>query len=1106
MDVADWLQGLGLADYAPAFRANDIDFDILRELTDEDLSALGVMSVGHRRKLASAIEALRRALPTAPPAGPPARGAAAERRQITIMFCDLVGSTALSSRLDPEDLGAIVAQYRSVVLDEVRNFDGFIANYMGDGVLVYFGYPRAHEDDPERAVRAGLGILAAIGRLQTASGQLQARIGVATGRVVVGDVAGEGAVQEQAAVGETPNLAARLQAIAKPGEMVVSASTRRLLGDLFTLRDLGAHVMKGLPEPVAAWAVERAQAPQNRFEAMRKPVSGPLVGRLAERRALTDLRRQAWQTGGQMLLLAGEPGIGKSRLAAWFCEDSTAGRHRRYRYQCSQYHRDSVLYPFITQLRQVAGLKADESPQTRFRKLMASVGTAVSDAARITPLLAALLEIPLEEPLRLSPAQQRTQTLAAFLDLLAGAAARRPVLLLFEDAHWADATSLELLELVAARIRTLPVLVLVTVRPDFAPAWISEPNVTVLTLDRLDEDSIGAIVRQSARSGELPPDAVRRIVAKSEGIPLFAEELTRTVLESGRLARDSGQALPLLAVPDTLHDLLMARLDNLAWAKEVAQIGAVIGREFPQALLQEVYGKPAALLDSALARLQEAALIFRRGEAPDDVYSFKHALVQDAAYDSLLRSRRKTLHEHIADILSRPCPGGVESEPEIVAQHYGLAGMAGEAVRWWSKASERALLRSAYTEAISHFKNALALIEAVGEQGIDRKLRLKLHIDYGQALIAARGYNAPETRATFVRSFELATLIENPSERFSAYYGLWSGNYVGGDIPGMIEVSTAFLRDVEDRPDAPETGVAHRLYGATCWFRGDFLSGLHHLEQAVAAYDPVRDRPLAFQFGQDVGIAALVYLAFVLWPMGEVDRACQQLERARDIAFNSKQAISIAYIHFYTCLFEGMRRVPELTRPALEALTQITEAHELGFWNRAGAVFQGWLDGRSVDHDRGMAMIRDSLAGYKRTGFGSFLTYVHILQGDVASGPDEIALALDELDEGLREMGPHWLSAEILRMRGELLLRQDPADLAAAEAAFTEALAVARDQRVRSFALRAAVSLAELYGRTGRTGAAVGVLAPALAGFAEGPGFPEVAGANRLLTSLSASA
>jgi class 3 adenylate cyclase/tetratricopeptide (TPR) repeat protein len=1087
--VSAWLGELELERYAGAFEANDVDMDILRDLTESDLSALGVQSVGHRRKLAVAIAALRVAEMSA------AAGSRAERRQMTVMFCDLVGFTALSNLIDPEDLRAVVNEYHAIVLDQVRHNHGFVAKYMGDGVLIYFGYPQAHEDDPERAVRAGLGILAGLKGMRLQSGPLQARIGLATGRVVVGDMIGQGAAQEPSVVGETPNLAARLQSIARPNQMVIAASTRRMLGDEFHLLDLGEQDVKGIPGPVPAWAVLDLVEPANRFETTRRSQMATMAGRLSERDAMTGLRHRAWAGEGQVVVLSGDPGIGKSRLAAWFCDDSAGQPHLRISYQCSPAHQDSPLFPFIKRIRQTAGLTPDMDPATQLQRLEALILGIVAEPGGAVALIAAMIELQ-GEPLGLSPAQQRAETFAAFVQVMVAMAQQRPLLVLFEDMHWADATSLELLALMAARIRSLPVILVATTRPETRLWWQGLANVTLLALDRLEPDSMLAIVQNAATGACLSAEALQKIVVKAEGNPLFAEEITRTVVETGMLADTD---TPRLGVPDTLHDLLMARLDSMGVAKEIAQIGAAIGREFTAPLLQQVCGQEDSVLGAALVRLQRAAVVYRRGEGAGATYVFKHALLQDAAYDSLLKSRRTELHRTIAEILGARRPDQPGAEPELVAQHYARAGLLAEAVGWWGQGIERALRRSAYPEALGHFRNVLPLIETLGETKIDLALLLKLQVSYGQVLIAVRGFAAPETSAAFVRANQLAMRIEDPLERYSIFYGLWSGHFVRGDMPAMAESAQAFLDDATSQPDLPNIGVAHRSYGVTRWYLGDYLTGQWHLERAFSLYEPERDRPLAFKFAQDAGVSAMNYLGYALWPLGEVDRACETMRKASELGIVMGHAGSIAYLHYYKSLFECIRLEPEQATPSLQALETVTQAHGLAFWNRAGLGLSGWVQCRRGNHEEGMDMIRRALAAHGEEGLGSMIPTVQFAQADVARSPAEVEVALDAVNDCLRRNGTdgYWLGAEMLRMRGELLLRGDRRDVDGAARAFREALAVSKSQRTRSFGLRAALSLARLEG-----GKAAGDLRTALDGFVDTQAFAEVGVARALLATL----
>jgi class 3 adenylate cyclase len=694
MDIAAWLQGLGLERYVPAFRDNDVDAEVLPELTAEDLISIGVTSVGHRRKLLAAIAAIGAAnvaqpptLPIAPAGGsllpvPPPLGldpgitgetrvgAEAERRQLTVMFCDLVGSTALSARLDPEDLREVIAAYHRAVAEVVGRFDGFVAKYMGDGVLVYFGYPRAHEDDGERAVRAGLGVIDSVGRLDVQSVELRARVGIATGLVVVGDLIGEGSAQEQSVVGETPNLAARLQALAEPDAVVIAAGTRRLVGDLFEYRELGAVEVKGIGGTVPAWQVLRPSAVESRFEALHGSALSPLIGRDEE----IDLLLRRWVRAkagdGQVVLVSGEAGIGKSRITAALAERLHAEPHIRLRYFCSPYYQDSALFPFIDQLGRAAGFVRDDPPAAKLEKLDALLARAAPSDKDVA-FLADLLSLPASErhPLpNLSPPRKKERTLEALIRQLEGLTRQQPVVMVFEDAHWIDPTSRELLDLTVERVRSLPVLLVVTFRPEFQPPWTGQPQVTTLALNRLDQRDRTALVEQIAGGKALPTEVVDQIADRTDGVPLFVEELTKSVLESGLLREEADRyvldgAWPPFAIPTSLHDSLMARLDRLAVVRHVAQIGAAIGREFPYPLLRAVSRLPEDDLQTALGRLVASELVFQRGRPPDAVYAFKHALVQDAAHSSLLRSTRQQLHAQIAEALEAHSPELIDTQP-----------------------------------------------------------------------------------------------------------------------------------------------------------------------------------------------------------------------------------------------------------------------------------------------------------------------------------------------------------------------------------------------------------------------------------------------------------
>jgi class 3 adenylate cyclase len=737
MDLGDWLRSLGLEEYEAAFHKNHIDEAVLPNLTAEDLKDLGVESIGHRRKLLDAIALLRgdgeaKALPPEAPLVPKPSQDTAERRQVTVMFSDLVGSTALSARMDPEDLREVISAYQECVAKAVQRLGGFVAKYMGDGVLVYFGYPRAHEDDAERAVRAGLELVQAVGGLKS-SAPLQTRVGIATGLVVIGDLIGSGEAQERGVVGETPNLAARMQGIAEPNTVVIAESTRKLLGNLFELEDLGPKDLKGIAGTAHAWAAVRPSSVESRFEALRTATT-PLVGRDEEMELLMRRWARAKAGDGCVVPISGEPGIGKSRITQAMQERLGAEPHTRLRFFCSPYHQDSALYPAIAQLERAAGFRREDTPEQRLTKLEALIAQATNDVSEVVPLIADLLSIPTGErypALALTPQKRKEKTLRALVVQAEGLAVRQPVLMIFEDVHWSDPTTRELLDLLIERAQAVPLLVIITFRPEFSPPWIGRPHVTMLTLNRLPRRQRAEMIAHVAGSKGLPKEIADQIVDRTDGVPLFIEELTKTVLESDIVVETGDhyavkRSVAPLAIPATLYASLLARLDRLASTREVAQIGAAFGRQFSHKLINAVAAAPQQEIDDALAQLVSAELIFRRGTPPDAEYTFKHALVRDAAYSTLLRSRRQHIHGRIAKVLEREFPELPITQPETLAQHCAEGGLLEEAIAYYLAAAKRATAASSNTEAAHHLTKGFALLKMLPASARRNELVLQL--------------------------------------------------------------------------------------------------------------------------------------------------------------------------------------------------------------------------------------------------------------------------------------------------------------------------------------------------------------------------------------------
>ncbi|MEH2592295.1 adenylate/guanylate cyclase domain-containing protein [Bradyrhizobium sp. AZCC 1721] len=1102
--IADWLEKLGLGQYALRFAENGIDIGVLPELTDQDFDRLGVL-LGHRRKMLRAIAELKQVELV----DEPARRHDAERRHLTVMFCDLVGSTELSARLDPEDMWEVIRAYRTACARVITTYDGSIARFVGDGVLAYFGYPRAHEDDAERAVRAGLDMIAAIRPLETRAEQVEVRIAIATGLVVVGDLISGGASEQQAMVGDTPNIAARLQGLAEPGAVIVAASTRELLGELFNFRGLGLRQVKGISEPIAVWAVEGGAASESRFEAVRTARSLGFVGRKAEIEFALSRQQLAWQGQGQVVLISGEAGIGKSRLVAMLCENPVLGAHCRVRYQCSPYHINSALHPFVAQLERGAGIRSQDTPEQKLDKLEAMLALGTQQVANAAPLIAALLSIATGErypPIGLNPVQQRRQTFAALLDQLEGLARQQPVLIVCEDMHWADATTLELFDLAVDRIRGLPILALMTFRPEFEPPWAGLANVSLLRLDRLDRQDARTLIEQVTVGRQLPGEMMTRIIDRTDGIPLFIEELTKTILESGLLVEDAGRyrldrPLPPLAIPATLQDSLMARLDRLAPVKEVAQIGAAIGRDFSYTLLRCVAGRDDLTLNTALRQLEEAELLLRRGTPPEASYSFKHALVQEAAYESLLKSRRQLLHKHIGDVLRDQFPAVAETEPEVVAYHFTEAGLDGVALDWWLKAGQQALKRSAYTEAIAHLGKAIAIADGLPDDPGRTMSRLHLQIIYSRALRGSLGHSAPQTVAAWTRARQFAADINDPVELAPIYSGLFNACLTHGEIAPMWELADATMNAANRHPDSPVAAVvAHWTNGATCWFGGDYMNARTHLEQALATYGAEPNLETFRASTLDLPFVIMRFLALVLWPIGQIDRARRLAAEAVRSA-GEKRALSQANALVHKAVFDGLCGGPLQQTETILALA-LARDHTMPLYVAAGTYLTGLAKWRAGDREAGLAEMRRgwTLLHENDCYLCEPFWGMQVAMANAAAGQTDAGLEiLRELIDVTEQSGQHWLDAELHRARGELLLRRDPTNLYGAEGAFNRALEIARSQQTKAFELRSAIGLARLCINNGREAAGSEVVARALVDFETGQDFPEIEQAKKLL-------
>jgi predicted ATPase len=963
-------------------------------------------------------------------------------------------------------------------------------------------------------VRAGLELTAAVARLNVSDGTpLVARVGIATGLVMVGELIGEGAAREQTVVGETPNLAARLQALATPGSVVISQTTRRLVGGLFELTDLGPQRLKGFAEPLSAWQVGQGRA-EGRFEALHGERLTPLVGREHELGIL--LERWAWAKDGdgQVVLLAGEPGIGKSRVIRALRERLGEERYTPLTHYCSPYHTNSALYPVIGLLARAARLERDDAPDAQLAKLETMLKPSSEPFDEVVPLLAALLGVPTggrHPTLTLTPEMQKRRTLQALVDQVAGLAAQQPVLALYEDVHWIDPSTLELLGLVIERIQRLPVLVLITFRPEFRPPWTARAHVTSLTMSRLGRRQGADLVARVAGEKTLPAEIVEQIVARTDGVPLFVEELTKTVLESG-LLRDAGDryeldgSLPPLAIPATLHDSLMARLDRLAAVKEVAQTAAVIGREFSHRLLAAVSPLTQDELDDPLDQLVSSELVFRRGAPPEATYSFKHALVQDTAYQSLLKSRRQQLHARIAQALEQQFHEIARAQPEVLAHHCTQAGLVEQAVDYLYKAGRQAIARSAMVEAVAQLTQALGLLVSL-PVGPDRdRKELDLQISLGAALTATRSWAAPEVEKTYSRARELCTEETPVSQLLAALSGLFVHHLNGSNQRIALEIAEELLRLAEQRQDRPAQAAGHRFMGVSLLWSGQLLPASKHFERFFALYDPADQTSPLYLWGVDNSVACNLFSAVILLIQGYPDRALARTREVLAAAYELRHAPTTSHALQFTSWVHQIRREPEVVQERAAALIALTARYGLQAWSPYALIFHGWAVAEGNETESGIAEMRQGLAAREAMGMQLHTPSILGLLAGIFIGIKNAVEARELLDEALARAERHeerWFEAELHRLKGEALLAFSPTCSAEAEICYRQALAVAREQGARLWELRASTSLARLWRDQGERQRAHELMATVYGWFTEGFDTVDLKDAKALLGDLA---
>ena len=1098
MDVGSWLRSLGLGQYEAAFRDNSIDADVLPDLSDGDLAQLGI-NLGDRKRLLKAIASLGPTEPAAKPTRPPPLSSStdgAERRPITVMFCDLVGSMSLAAKLDAEDWRNLVNVYLDQASAAVTDFGGHVLKRLGDGLMALFGYPQAQENDAERAVRAALAIQRALAEINARNASkgapaLSARIGLDSGQVVV-DATGE-------VFGDAPNIAARVQGAAEPGSILVTAAVQRQTAGLFVAEDRGQHELKGMSAPMTLYRIVRASGGGRRGGAR---TLTPLVGREEELDLLTRRWERAHRGEGQLALIVGEPGLGKSRLMEEFRGRLGETPHTWVEWSSSQLLQNTPLHPIAEWGRQRFGV--DLPAEQRLADLENTLGLIGLDATEYAPLVAPLVDVLLPEDrvAKLGPEELRRRQLAAMTAWIMAAARTQAIVLAFEDLHWADPTSLDLMRTLAERGAQAPLLIIATARPEFRAPWSVRSHHSVISLSPLDSVQIAKMVRDLSSRHALPRDIVDGVSERTGGIPLYVEEVTRLLLERG----EQGGAQ---AIPPTLQQSLAARLDRLGAARETAQIGAVLGRGFSYALLYSVAGLDEGALQASLDRLAEADILFVEGDGAQATYRFKHALIQDAAYDSLLKSRRQALHRRAAEALRE-----ANAEPEAIAHHFTQAGLDDAAIEWWGKAGDEALRRSAFQEAIAHLGKAIEMADragaaarqASGGSAAPSKRLTQMQVAYGNALFAARGVGATETTEAFAKARESAYSDKDAPERLAADWGLWAGSYVRGELPSMRAHAAAFLSDIEARPDSPEAGVAHRTAGITSWFAGEYREARDHLERALALFQPGRDDDLTFRLGLDPGIATMVNLANASWPLGEVDRAISLIERAQCRSAEFTHAVVLAFARMHSAVFDLMRRDHARAGPRAFELAQLAREHELTMYGAFGAFLEGWASAAGDAPGGGLADMRRAVDELREQNVLLFdgLLKIALAEAEARAGdPDRAIAILNEALATADRIGYRAFEAELHRARGEILLKRDPANPAPAEEALLTAIAVAKQQGTRSFELRAAFSLAKLYQSNGRPAEAHAVLEPALEGLSPTVEMPEIAEAQALLASLA---
>jgi class 3 adenylate cyclase/predicted ATPase len=1111
--IQEWLASLGLSKYTEVFADNEIDFSVLPHLGEDDLRELG-LPLGPRKKLLAAIAKL--GVPEAVPVATDTPTRDAERRQLSVMFVDLVGSTELAGRLDPEVLREVIIAYQETCAEAVSRFEGHIAKYIGDGLLVYFGYPQAHEDDARRAVSAGLDIVEGVGNLnqQLAHGpsvELRVRVGIHTGLVVAGEMGGGETREADAIVGETPNVAARIEGLAKPNTIAISATTHALVEGLFECDDLGPQCLRGVADAVDVYRVLGESGVHSRFDAAVERGLTPLVGRDEEIGLLVKRWAQAKDGDGQVVLLSGEAGVGKSRIVHAFRDRIEGEAHSRVLYFVSPYHQNSYLYPVTEQLQRTMRFTQHDGPPERLEKLkiaLQDLGVALGDTV---PPLAALLSLPTDvrdKGVDLGPQELKAKTLEAVIRAISEMAAQAPVLMVVEDTHWVDPTTVELLGLAIHQLASARVLLLITFRPDFEPPWVGRGNMTQLALNRLGRTDTSALVEHVTGGMALPREVLDQIIARTDGVPIYVEELTKTLLESGLLSEtDRGYALTgslsESVIPSSLQDSLMARLDRLGPAKEVAQLAATIGRSFRHELLAAASPQRETEIAEALDKLVNASLVYRQGTGGQATYEFKHALVGDAAYGSLLKQTRQAHHRRIAEVLAQQYPAIAKTEPDILAHHYTEAGIDHLAIEYWQRAAQRAIQHSANIEAERYLGKGLEILAKLPDSPERQRREASLQNTLGVCLMPIRGFSDPEVADAFSRAALISGSIDDSRSLFVALRGLGQYQMISGDLRRAAVQTKRVMALAEGLSDHGALIEAHHLGWITRTFSGNFEAAREHANNGIALYNVDQDHELTHTYsGHDPGVCCRSFGALPFWQLGHPDQALKMCREGEALADNLAHPFSTAVALWASCVVHQLRRDTVATLKSAESLIELSDDGGFALLRAQGKMLRGCSVAAHGALSDGVSELREGIDQSRAAGSEFSLPSFYALLGHYHGQMGEAQQGLSILEEGIAmadRNGDYFNLPELHRIRGELLLDVSAANGAEAAACFRKALQTAVAQKAKLLELRACTSLAKLTVPLKESQQTIDLLTPIYSWFKEGFDTPDLRDARSVL-------